>query len=330
MATNYKVFDENKTNIMSDADYAANSQRQSGVQSGIASSELQNKFQFQTSLMLTALATLFDQNGISLLDTDTLANFTTKLGNVILQKVNDKATDNEAVLGSNINKWLSPSAAAAAFPSINIKAAPSNNANNIVRFGVFVCSSGGPTSGTWYVLHLPMGPANANTYSTQFAMNQSGIICRRYKINNSWQAWEYINPPMAVNTEYRTTERFLSKPVYVKMIDFTNALGDGKPYYYVENALTQTQNAIDVIASYNGPWYENGAIKVNNLSVAGYVPTPDTTDTSQGIGGVVWGTEARYYCYNLVARWYSGDDYWLHSIDKSKIRFVAKYYKTTD
>lgn len=31
---------------------------------------------------------------------------------------------------------------------------------------------------------------------------------------------EYLNPPLVLGVEYRTTERFLGKPVYVKAIDF--------------------------------------------------------------------------------------------------------------
>lgn len=38
--------------------------------------------------------------------------------------------------------------------------------------------------------------------------------------DGTWREWEYINPPMTLNTEYRTTERFLGKPVYVKVINF--------------------------------------------------------------------------------------------------------------
>ena len=30
---------------------------------------------------------------------------------------------------------------------------------------------------------------------------------------------EWFNPPMVVGTEYRTTERYMGKPVYVKLID---------------------------------------------------------------------------------------------------------------
>ncbi len=30
---------------------------------------------------------------------------------------------------------------------------------------------------------------------------------------------EWVNPPMQINVEYRTTERYLGKPVYVKLVD---------------------------------------------------------------------------------------------------------------
>ncbi len=37
--------------------------------------------------------------------------------------------------------------------------------------------------------------------------------------NDFWGPWEWINPPMDLGTEYRTTERYLGKPVYVKLVD---------------------------------------------------------------------------------------------------------------
>lgn len=35
-----------------------------------------------------------------------------------------------------------------------------------------------------------------------------------------WNPFEWVNPPMNLGTEYRTTERYLGKPVYVKTVDF--------------------------------------------------------------------------------------------------------------
>ena len=36
-----------------------------------------------------------------------------------------------------------------------------------------------------------------------------------------WSEWEWVNPPMSVGTEYRTTERWNGKAVYTKLISFT-------------------------------------------------------------------------------------------------------------
>lgn len=37
--------------------------------------------------------------------------------------------------------------------------------------------------------------------------------------NGTWGAWEWVNPPMFLGVEYRTTERYLGKPVYCQVID---------------------------------------------------------------------------------------------------------------
>lgn len=42
-------------------------------------------------------------------------------------------------------------------------------------------------------------------------------IIRSY-YDGSWNSWEYVNPPMVLNTEYRTTERWQGKPVYQYLI----------------------------------------------------------------------------------------------------------------
>lgn len=49
--------------------------------------------------------------------------------------------------------------------------------------------------------------------------NGSREICVR-SFQDSWGEWEYINPPMVLGTEYRTTERYLGNPVYVKTVNF--------------------------------------------------------------------------------------------------------------
>lgn len=37
---------------------------------------------------------------------------------------------------------------------------------------------------------------------------------------NGWRPWEWVNPPMAAGVEYRTTERWNGKPVYIMLANF--------------------------------------------------------------------------------------------------------------
>ena len=40
----------------------------------------------------------------------------------------------------------------------------------------------------------------------------------------AWGEWEWFNPPMELGVEYRTTERYLGKPVYVKTVQAFSSL----------------------------------------------------------------------------------------------------------
>jgi hypothetical protein len=43
-------------------------------------------------------------------------------------------------------------------------------------------------------------------------------VYQRQYYSNAWHEWECVNPPMVVGEEYRTTERYMGKPVYTKLI----------------------------------------------------------------------------------------------------------------
>lgn len=65
-----------------------------------------------------------------------------------------------------------------------------------------------------------------NLTQTIFCSNNGtyyGCQIKRVCASGTWYPWEWINPPMQSGMEYRTTERYLSKPVYVKTVD-TGAL----------------------------------------------------------------------------------------------------------
>lgn len=71
--------------------------------------------------------------------------------------------------------------------------------------------------GGWhYIIHLNYDSATA----LQLAAYVSGeVYGAREKRLNVWGDWEHTNPPMELGVEYRTTERYLGKPVYYKIVD---------------------------------------------------------------------------------------------------------------
>lgn len=109
MATNnFKLFDENKMNMLNDEEYATAIQRLGGVQTGVASSMLQNKFAYQVSLMAYAIAQMMNANGLDANDTAAVSTFVNNLSSTVLQKVIDKASTAEAQAGISTTKWMTP------------------------------------------------------------------------------------------------------------------------------------------------------------------------------------------------------------------------------
>ena len=111
---NFKLFDQNKANLLSDTEYANATQRLNGVQTGVASSQLQNKFAYQVSLVAYAIAQIMNQNGLDASDTLAVSAFVGNLGGSLLQKVADKASTAEAAAGVLTNKYISPATMKAA------------------------------------------------------------------------------------------------------------------------------------------------------------------------------------------------------------------------
>ena len=111
---NFKLFDQNKANLLSDTEYTNSTQRLNGVQTGVASSQLNNKFAYQVSLVAYAIAQIMNQNGLDASDTLAVSAFVGNLGGSLLQKVADKASTAEAAAGVLTNKYISPATMKAA------------------------------------------------------------------------------------------------------------------------------------------------------------------------------------------------------------------------
>lgn len=71
-------------------------------------------------------------------------------------------------------------------------------------------------------------------------------LVRRYD-GTKWYPWEWVNPPMLFGTEYRTTERYMGKPVYVKMVN----LGEGTNGKTVNVGTTEMIH-VECRATYSG------------------------------------------------------------------------------
>ncbi len=60
-----------------------------------------------------------------------------------------------------------------------------------------------------------------DAYVHQLAFRDSSYnteIVIRKNTDGNWGEWEWVNPPMLPDVEYRTTERYMGKPVYTKLI----------------------------------------------------------------------------------------------------------------
>ena len=113
-SSNIKLFDENKGNMLSDSEFSISNQRMNGLQTGVASSQLQNKAMYQASLVAYAIAQVMMQNGKNANDTDAVSAFVANLSGTMLQKVYDIATTEEAKAGVATGKWMSPALVKAA------------------------------------------------------------------------------------------------------------------------------------------------------------------------------------------------------------------------
>ena len=66
---------------------------------------------------------------------------------------------------------------------------------------------------TIYIIYSPPTPNPGD----QCVIQRMGLTAP-----NVWNPWEWVNPPMILGTEYRTTERYLGKPVYVKALNVSS------------------------------------------------------------------------------------------------------------
>lgn len=92
--------------------------------------------------------------------------------------------------------------------------------------------------GGWhYIIHLNYDSATALQLAAYVSGEVYGV---REKRLNVWGDWEHTNPPMELGVEYRTTERYLGKPVYYKIVN-CGQIADNKQ---VEHGIVNMRDCI--------------------------------------------------------------------------------------
>ena len=109
---------------------------------------------------------------------------------------------------------------------------PNNSIDDAKATGVYYVSPScvGAPGGHTYIdygiaLSIQRDAQVTQVYWSEASPNIVGTplnLVRRYD-GKKWYPWEWVNPPMILGVEYRTTERYLGKPVYCKVVDFGTA-----------------------------------------------------------------------------------------------------------
>lgn len=96
---------------------------------------------------------------------------------------------------------------------------------------------------------------------------------------------EYLNPPMKLGIEYRTTERYLGKPVYVKAVNFGALPNNTEASVTFGDATTQafavTARILKNASSYTLPIPDQAVVWAGGATV--YIKTTDDYSAWTGV-----------------------------------------------
>lgn len=114
---------------------------------------------------------------------------------------------------------------------------------------VYVPSKASPI-GEAGVMRVETSQQNTFTHHTFYPEGDNkGYILRRYGKYNAFEPWEWVNPPMELGVEYRTTERFMGKPVYKQLVSIGELPNNSVAYAAIkttELCNTQSFNVVSV------------------------------------------------------------------------------------
>ena len=126
------------------------------------------------------------------------------------------------------------------------------DANDCVVNGWYRDANGNAKNVPWNFAHIFVTTYSAHIYIRQDAYITGGsasvpLVSHAVRIrhpnflkeNDFWGPWEYESgTPMYLGTEYRTTERYFGKPVYVKTVDFGALPNASYKFVGIENGAS--------------------------------------------------------------------------------------------
>lgn len=134
-------------------------------------------------------------------------------------------------VGAHPNTWLPTIAQIGAAPAgygLGALCQEIPDWNSATKCGFYSAVTNSPDGERWY------GYVYADVYGAihqvvSKAYVNDNLVCSRSYYGGEYGPWEWVNPPMVMNTSYRTTERWEGKPVYVALVDLGN-MPDGQTY----------------------------------------------------------------------------------------------------
>jgi hypothetical protein len=100
--------------------------------------------------------------------------------------------------------------------------------NNATESGFIQGSINAPTEASWYGYVIRHGVGYVIQVAFTLAYGSRFWQATRVMYNGTWQPWEWVNPPLDLNVEYLTTERYKGLPVYIKACELDLAPSGSK------------------------------------------------------------------------------------------------------
>lgn len=170
----------------------------------------------------------------------------------------------------------------------NVELTSSDDLDNVMGNGWYRWGSSIPAN-VPTLINATITPAYCSMFmidSSQIvvSINDRNNMAMRTKNIDGWTPWEYINPPLKPGVEYRTTERYNGKPVYVNAVSVGSfPLGGFANRITVNTGITSAD--VDTVVRWGG-FGSNGG-----KDIIGF-PATFGNDNVIGISGYLYKQES--------------------------------------